>query len=56
MNSSTTCSDQSDTAEDIDSHMDGYSRYEFERYGFDSGCTVSSMAIYVEEGRTVSES
>ncbi|WP_435155467.1 flippase activity-associated protein Agl23 [Haladaptatus sp. DFWS20] len=51
MNNASTCSDQDGTAEDIDPYMDGYSRYEFHRYGFDSGCTVSNMAIYVEDGQ-----
>ncbi|WP_227374726.1 flippase activity-associated protein Agl23 [Haladaptatus halobius] len=51
LNDAETCSDEGGTAEDIDRYMDGYRRYEFHRYGFDSGCTVSGMSIYVDESR-----
>ncbi|WP_458190183.1 flippase activity-associated protein Agl23 [Haladaptatus sp. NG-WS-4] len=51
LNDAETCSSEDGTAEDIDEHMDGYRRFEFHRYGFDSGCTISGMSIYVEEGR-----
>ncbi len=46
-----TCSDEGGTAEDIDKYMHEYNRYEFQRYNFDSGCTVSTTVIYVEKGQ-----
>ncbi len=48
LNNVSTCNSEDGTAEDIESHMAGYDRYQFHRYGFDSGCTVSSMSIYVD--------
>ncbi|WP_458208308.1 flippase activity-associated protein Agl23 [Haladaptatus sp. NG-SE-30] len=51
LNDAETCSSEDGTAQDIDQYMDDYQRFEFHRYGFDSGCTVSGMSIYVEKGR-----
>ncbi|USZ67151.1 TIGR03663 family protein [Halorussus salilacus] len=44
-----TCSDPYDSAADIDQHMDGYDRHEVDRFLHDSGCTVSSVVVYVDE-------
>lgn len=44
-----TCSSQDSTSEDIEGYMSGYTRYEFQRFGFDSGCTVSTIVIYVQQ-------
>jgi uncharacterized protein (TIGR03663 family) len=44
-----TCSKEYDNATDIDRYMDGYERYEVQRFLFDSGCTISSTMVYVEE-------
>ncbi|WP_227353395.1 flippase activity-associated protein Agl23 [Haladaptatus salinisoli] len=51
LNDAETCSDEGGTAEDVDRYMDGYRRHEFHRYGFDSGCTISGISIYVDESR-----
>jgi uncharacterized protein (TIGR03663 family) len=46
------CSESYDSAADIDQHMDGYERHEVQRYLHDSGCTISSVVVYVEENAT----
>ncbi|NEU55491.1 flippase activity-associated protein Agl23 [Halorussus sp. MSC15.2] len=46
------CSKTYDNAEDIDEYMDGYRRYEVQRYLHDSGCVISSTVIYVDENAT----
>jgi uncharacterized protein (TIGR03663 family) len=43
-----TCSKEYDNASDIDQYMNGYERYEGQRFLFDSGCTISSTMVYVE--------
>jgi uncharacterized protein (TIGR03663 family) len=43
-----TCSKEYDNASDIDQYMNGYERYEVQRFLFDSGCTISSTIIYVD--------
>ena len=47
----TTCSEEYDNATDIDRFLEGYERHEVDRFLFDSGCTISSMAVYVDEDR-----
>jgi len=49
---SSTCSEDYDEAEDIEQYMDGYKPYEVQRYLYDSGCTISSVVVYVEENAT----
>ncbi|WP_435078171.1 flippase activity-associated protein Agl23 [Halococcus sp. AFM35] len=44
-----TCSKEYDNASDIDQYMGGYERYEVQRFLFDSGCTISSTMVYVDE-------
>ncbi|WP_049996898.1 flippase activity-associated protein Agl23 [Halococcus sediminicola] len=44
------CSEEYDNASDIDRYMDGYERHEVQRFLFDSGCTISSVVVYVDEG------
>ncbi|WP_128476677.1 flippase activity-associated protein Agl23 [Halorussus pelagicus] len=44
-----TCSESYDSASDIDQHMDGYERHEVQRYLHDSGCTISTVVVYVDE-------
>ncbi|GAA0463700.1 TIGR03663 family protein [Halococcus dombrowskii] len=44
------CSKEYDNAADIDQYMNGYERHEVQRFLFDSGCTISSMVVYVDEG------
>jgi uncharacterized protein (TIGR03663 family) len=46
------CSEDYDKAEDIEQYMDGYEPHEAQRYLHDSGCTISSVVIYVEENAT----
>ncbi|WP_158055433.1 flippase activity-associated protein Agl23 [Halorussus halophilus] len=50
-----TCDKEYDSASDIDQFMDGYERHEVQRYNYDSGCTVSTMVIYINEDATSSE-
>ncbi|MFC4550287.1 MULTISPECIES: flippase activity-associated protein Agl23 [Halorussus] len=47
---STTCSDDYENAADIQQYMDGYERHEVQRFSHDSGCTVSSVVVYVNDG------
>ncbi|WP_266078882.1 flippase activity-associated protein Agl23 [Haladaptatus caseinilyticus] len=49
LNNVSTCNSEDGTAEDIDQYMAGYEAYEFQRFAYDSGCTVSSMTIYVDK-------
>jgi predicted membrane-bound mannosyltransferase len=49
-----TCSKEYDNATDIDRLLDGYERHEVDRFLFDSGCTISSVAVYVDEDRNPS--
>jgi uncharacterized protein (TIGR03663 family) len=42
------CSKDYDNAADIDQYMEGYERHEVQRFLFDSGCTISSMVVYVD--------
>jgi uncharacterized protein (TIGR03663 family) len=44
-----TCSKDYDNASDIDQYMQGYESHEVNRFLFDSGCTISSMVVYVDE-------
>ena len=46
---SATCSKEYDNATDIDRFLEGYERHEVDRFLFDSGCTISSVAVYVDE-------
>ena len=46
-----TCSEEYDNATDIDRFLEGYERHEVDRFLFDSGCTISSVAVYVDEDR-----
>ncbi|MGA9399609.1 flippase activity-associated protein Agl23 [Haladaptatus sp.] len=43
-----TCSSEDSTAEDIESYMSGYTRYEFQRFSYNSGCHISTTVIYVQ--------
>jgi len=43
-----TCSTEEDVADEVDRYMEGYVRYDVQRFGFDSGCTVSSIVIFVD--------
>ncbi|EMA51778.1 flippase activity-associated protein Agl23 [Halococcus thailandensis] len=43
------CSEEYDNAADIEQYLDGYERHEVQRFLFDSGCTISSMVVYVDE-------
>ena len=47
----TTCSEEYDNATDIDRFLEGYERHEVDRFLFDSGCTISGVAVYVDEDR-----
>ncbi|WP_227353396.1 flippase activity-associated protein Agl23 [Haladaptatus salinisoli] len=47
LNNVSTCASEDGTAEDVDRYMDGYRRHEFQRFGFNSGCHVSEMTVYV---------
>jgi uncharacterized protein (TIGR03663 family) len=49
---SSTCSEDYDKAEDIEQYMDGYEPHEAQRYLHDSGCTISSVVVYVDEDAT----
>ena len=44
-----TCSTEEDVADEVDRFMEGYARYDVDRFGFDSGCTVSSIVVFVDE-------
>jgi uncharacterized protein (TIGR03663 family) len=46
------CTENYDKAADIDQHMDGYDRHKVQRYLYDSGCTVSTVVVYVDENAT----
>jgi uncharacterized protein (TIGR03663 family) len=46
-----TCSEEYDNATDIDRFLEGYERHVVDRFLFDSGCTISSVAVYVDEDR-----
>ena len=46
-----TCSEDYDRAADFAGSLDGYRRIEAQRYGYDSGCTVSSVVVFVDESR-----
>ncbi|WP_227374725.1 hypothetical protein [Haladaptatus halobius] len=56
LNNVSTCASEDDTAEDIDRYMDGYHRYEFQRFGFNSGCHVSDMTVYGAENELPADS
>ncbi|MCO8243222.1 MULTISPECIES: flippase activity-associated protein Agl23 [unclassified Haladaptatus] len=43
-----TCSSEDSTAEDIEGYMSGYTRYEFQRFSYNSGCHISTTVIYVQ--------
>ena len=43
------CDEDKDTASDIEQYMDGYERHTVQRYNYDSGCTISSVVIYIDE-------
>ncbi|PSP57482.1 TIGR03663 family protein [Halobacteriales archaeon QS_1_67_19] len=47
-----TCSEGYDRAADVDQYLGGYDRHVVQRYLHDSGCTVSSTAIYVDRNAT----
>ncbi|WP_440007206.1 flippase activity-associated protein Agl23 [Halomicrococcus sp. SG-WS-1] len=44
-----TCNSEEDVADDVDRYMKGYVRYDVQRFGYDSGCTVSSVVIFVDQ-------
>jgi len=44
-----TCSKDYDRAADIDGYLAGYERHEVQRFLHDSGCTISTMEIYIDE-------
>ncbi|WP_049903237.1 flippase activity-associated protein Agl23 [Halococcus agarilyticus] len=46
---SAACNEEYDNATDIDRFLDGYERHVVDRFLYDSGCTISSMAVYVDE-------
>ncbi|EMA50119.1 MULTISPECIES: flippase activity-associated protein Agl23 [Halococcus] len=45
------CEKEYDDATDIDRFLEGYERHEVDRFLYDSGCTISSVAVYVDEDR-----
>jgi predicted membrane-bound mannosyltransferase len=45
---STTCTEEYDNATDIDQYMTGYEQHKVNRFLYDSGCTVSSVVVYVD--------
>lgn len=47
-----TCSMDYDRAADIDQYLAGYERHEVQRFLHDSGCTISTMEIYVSKNAT----
>jgi uncharacterized protein (TIGR03663 family) len=49
LGSAGSCSEEYDKAEDIEQYMGDYERHEVQRYLHDSGCTISSVVIYVDE-------
>ena len=51
LGAASTCSDDYQSAADIEDSLGGYERHEVQRYGYDSGCTVSSVVIFVDESR-----
>jgi uncharacterized protein (TIGR03663 family) len=48
LGSAGTCSDDYDHAGEITPYLDGYDRHDIHRYGYDSGCTVSKVVVFVE--------
>ncbi|HET7323221.1 MAG TPA: flippase activity-associated protein Agl23, partial [Halococcus sp.] len=44
-----TCTVDYDNATDIDQYMKGYEAHRVDRFLYDSGCTISSMVVYVDE-------
>jgi uncharacterized protein (TIGR03663 family) len=44
----TTCAADYDNASDIDQYLQGYESHRVDRYLYDSGCTISSMVVYVD--------
>ena len=49
---SSTCLREYSNATDIDQYMDRYERHEVQRYLYDSGCTISTVVVYVDENAT----
>ena len=47
---STICADDYDNTTDIDQYMAGYKSHEVDRFLYNSGCIVSEMVVYVDEG------
>ncbi|EMA45500.1 flippase activity-associated protein Agl23 [Halococcus saccharolyticus] len=45
------CGKEYDDATDIDQFMEGYERHDVDRFLYDSGCTISSVTVYVDEDR-----
>lgn len=48
---SDTCTEEYDNATDIDQYMNGYESHKVQRFRYDSGCTISSIVVYVDEDR-----
>jgi uncharacterized protein (TIGR03663 family) len=42
------CEKEYDDATDIDRFFEGYERHEVDRFLYDSGCTISSVVVYVD--------
>lgn len=47
-----TCSESYDSADDIERYLDGYESHEIQRFAHDSGCTISTVKVYVDEDAT----
>ena len=45
----TACGESYDSAADIENSLSGYERHEVQRFSYDSGCTISTMEVYVDE-------
>ena len=45
-----TCQEDYDHAGQITPYLEGYDRYEIHRYAYNSGCTVSELVVFVEQG------
>ena len=43
------CGESYASVADIESSLSGYERHEVQRFSYDSGCTISTMEIYVDE-------
>ncbi|WP_135827578.1 flippase activity-associated protein Agl23 [Halorussus halobius] len=47
-----TCTESYDSADDVEQYLDGYESHEIQRFAHDSGCTISTVMVYVDEDAT----